>query len=218
MSLTLKHHGIKGQKWGVRRFQNPDGSWTAAGAQRYGAGGNGGQKKSFGGSGSSSNKSDRVKSYLDGSWKDRLYKQNDDNNKKILEKEAKRAKNRKNKEGFGRAAEKEILAEEERHRKALWDESIKQARDLFEDKELRADLDKAKKAYDKFMREDYYDEADEIAYMNATHDIGKKIVDKYMSNLSEEEYKEYSAYGESKVYSIIDSYDMLFNPKKEKSK
>ena len=39
MSLTLKHHGIKGQKWGVRRFQNPDGSWTAAGAQRYGAGG-----------------------------------------------------------------------------------------------------------------------------------------------------------------------------------
>ena len=26
----LYHHGIKGQKWGVRRFQNPDGSWTAA--------------------------------------------------------------------------------------------------------------------------------------------------------------------------------------------
>ena len=32
----LRHHGIKGQKWGVRRFQNSDGSLTAAGRKRYG--------------------------------------------------------------------------------------------------------------------------------------------------------------------------------------
>ena len=32
----LEHHGIKNQKWGVRRFQNPDGSLTAAGRIRYG--------------------------------------------------------------------------------------------------------------------------------------------------------------------------------------
>ena len=32
----LYHHGIKGQKWGVRRFQNADGSLTAKGAKRYG--------------------------------------------------------------------------------------------------------------------------------------------------------------------------------------
>lgn len=31
----LMHHGIKGQKWGIRRFQNPDGSLTAAGKNRY---------------------------------------------------------------------------------------------------------------------------------------------------------------------------------------
>ena len=30
----LMHHGIKGQKWGVRRFQNPDGTRTAAGKNR----------------------------------------------------------------------------------------------------------------------------------------------------------------------------------------
>lgn len=30
----LCHHGIKGMKWGVRRYQNKDGSYTAAGKKR----------------------------------------------------------------------------------------------------------------------------------------------------------------------------------------
>ena len=30
----LYHHGIKGMQWGVRRYQNPDGSLTAAGKKR----------------------------------------------------------------------------------------------------------------------------------------------------------------------------------------
>lgn len=30
----LYHHGIKGMKWGLRRFQNPDGSYTDAGKRR----------------------------------------------------------------------------------------------------------------------------------------------------------------------------------------
>ena len=34
-STELQHHGILGQRWGVRRFQNKDGSVTAAGAKRY---------------------------------------------------------------------------------------------------------------------------------------------------------------------------------------
>ena len=32
----LYHHGIKGQKWGVRRYRNADGTLTEAGKQRYG--------------------------------------------------------------------------------------------------------------------------------------------------------------------------------------
>lgn len=31
----LHHHGIKGMRWGVRRFQNEDGTLTAQGRRRY---------------------------------------------------------------------------------------------------------------------------------------------------------------------------------------
>lgn len=34
----IYHHGIKGQKWGVRRFQYADGSLTPAGKKRYSSG------------------------------------------------------------------------------------------------------------------------------------------------------------------------------------
>lgn len=34
-NAELYHHGIKGQRWGVRRYQNEDGTLTEAGKKRY---------------------------------------------------------------------------------------------------------------------------------------------------------------------------------------
>lgn len=50
---SLYHHGIKGQKWGVRRYQDSDGSYTAAGMARYGYDGSrgGGGGRSLAGTG-----------------------------------------------------------------------------------------------------------------------------------------------------------------------
>ena len=42
---TLCHHGIKGQKWGIRRFQNEDGTLTAEGRKRYDVDDNGNMSK-----------------------------------------------------------------------------------------------------------------------------------------------------------------------------
>lgn len=58
-SEELSHHGILGMKWGVRRFQNKDGSLTAAGKKRYGSDGD--EADSSGSGGKAQGKKSRPK-------------------------------------------------------------------------------------------------------------------------------------------------------------
>lgn len=54
VQAELTHWGIKGMKWGVRRYQNKDGSLTPAGKQRYADDGEEGSGSSSGSSSASS--------------------------------------------------------------------------------------------------------------------------------------------------------------------
>ena len=65
---SLTHHGIKGMKWGIRRYQNKDGTLTAAGKERYNT------YREY--------RNDKIRSIVDtSSIKDKAqkYKQEDDN-------------------------------------------------------------------------------------------------------------------------------------------
>lgn len=73
MEEELKHYGVKGMKWGVRRFQNSDGSLTSEGRKRY----NGNDLKE------AQKKVDKGKAMVDGVKKTRVKAAEKQHEKKI---------------------------------------------------------------------------------------------------------------------------------------
>lgn len=63
--LYLEHFGIKNMKWGVRRFQNKDGSLTEAGKKRYGSGNDGEELSGGGGGGGAPEEDEEMKKKIE---------------------------------------------------------------------------------------------------------------------------------------------------------
>lgn len=86
----ISHHGILGQRWGVRRFQNKDGSLTAEGRKRYGVPEHEGLEKSLGGKSANADSSVRITS--EDRYRYRKEKIDNKPYKKKIEKEQRKGK------------------------------------------------------------------------------------------------------------------------------
>ncbi len=117
MKSYLYHHGILGQRWGVRRFENEDGTLTAAGRKRYEEDSNGNYKPVSNKSNTSNNKPVSDKSNTENNKPEKT-KNNDIDNKtgdKL---------NKKDQEKFDKLTDKykkEGLSNEEAQKKAAYD-------------------------------------------------------------------------------------------------
>ena len=108
MEYELYHWGIKGMKWGIRRFQNKDGSLTSAGRKRYSDGSDG----SYGGGKTKAPKAKSTKDMTDDELRTRINRLQLEKNALDLEKQVSSLSPQKvaKGQGFVQKIGKEVIA------------------------------------------------------------------------------------------------------------
>lgn len=170
----LQHHGIPNMRWGRRRYQNEDGSLTAAGRERYGVG-DGREKR--GGEGSNSNETDPRKS--------RSNATDDGRSERVNKKAAVKAKKKQEKiEKHESKLEKQEKNEKQENQTAKntdtnANDAIRELRTKLDGKSIDEISDKNLKArLERMANEDKYDKAmNERGYIQVEKysDMDRKI-------------------------------------------
>lgn len=120
-TTSLQHHGVKGQKWGVRRYQNKDGSLTALGKKRTGS--EGGADKKL-----REDLKDRRVARVLNAWKQRQDMRQDrldrENNRAIERAKIKLAQKKAQDESADQAANRKLTKEKFKQEKAAQKQDV----------------------------------------------------------------------------------------------
>ena len=185
----LAHFGTKGMKWGVRRYQNEDGSYKSGAEGRYADDGKPGVNTKGSSSGSVDKKAAKLAKQREAEefWA----KNNDKLPKRWIKTKAEKEAEKKVKEK--EKAEKKTAKEEEKKRKQeektkYWQEQIKLAEKeeaerkakKAADKQAKAEAKAAKKAEKEAKQKAQYEEAQRKADEKASKDSYKKIAGRYI--------------------------------------
>jgi len=184
---TLYHHGIKGQHWGTRRYQNSDGSLTPAGRERYGYDSN-------------------TKQYIKKSKTTRAFEKlaNNANRKAEIQTE----KYKKTKNEYNLRSSNEWKKEAKNY---LKNASMSFKKDKFkatatkEEKRLQKTITKDQKKWDENYNTNWYK-----AYNKAAEYVNNRMSD--FNKKWEKEFSGYKNWSESPKYQkYLDTYNNWFN-------
>jgi len=200
-TFALQHYGVKGQKWGVRNYQNPDGTYTEEGKKRRRVG----YKKD------ETSEEDKVK-IAGKAYKDMTRKERRAAKRKARHNEAERRERREFNRDKAEAMERGDLDFVTKHLEKFTNEEIQQVVNRYNTMQIVRDLDAKDKARKHKNADHYIDKA--IHYLTKAADVTEQVtkIRDYInkSNKTAEEAKKTKAERQKSEL----AYDQAKNPEK----